>query len=423
MASIGDVQHYSDVVFHDWQDHLATVSVVPRQHFPLSDMVEPPQSVTVTAQAPWVIIDDFFPHLLTGFRVAEYNAHLQTFGQLHIMSTLGDFSEQYGAYQALYPEHARRVSSYVPERLVGVELAYITFLNNAHAYLDDLTRHGVPFVLNLYPGGGLGLGDAESDRKLLRVLASPLLKDIIVTQPVVERYLTQLAQTHGVTLPPVHMVQGVVVNPDYFDPSLTRHGLRYGQGKDQLDVCFVAESYMPGAANKGFPEFMAAMQNLADLPQLRVHVVGGGYTPADLDVPGLDQRITYHGRLPTAQLRTFYAQMDLIVSPNRPGQLHAGNFDGFPTGACVEAALCEVAIMATDALQQNPGYVDQQSIFLLDHDGEPVSQQIERMVRHLAAHPEQLSRVACECQRLTRTLYAPERQITTRQAILRKAAS
>lgn len=423
VASIGDVQHYSDVVFHDWQDHLATVSVVPRQHFPLSDMVEPVQSVTVTAQAPWVIVDDFFPHLLTGFRVAEYNAHLHTFGQLQIMSTLGEFSEQYSAYQVLYPDHARRVSSYVPERLVGCELAYITFLNNAYAYLDDLSRHGVPFVLNLYPGGGLGLGEAESDRKLLRVLTSPLLKDIIVTQPVVERYLTQLAQTHGVTLPPVHMVQGVVVNPDYFDPSLTRHGPRYGQGKDQLDLCFVAESYMPGAANKGFPEFMAAMQNLADLQQLRVHIVGGGYTPADLDVPDLHQRITYHGRLPTAQLRTFYAQMDLIVSPNRPGQLHAGNFDGFPTGACVEAALCEVAIMATDALQQNPGYIDQQSIFLLDHNGEPVPQQIERTVRHLAAHPEQLGQVASACQRLTRTLYAPERQIATRQAILRKAAS
>lgn len=423
VASIGDVQHYSDVVFHDWQDQLATVSVVPRQQFPLSDMVEPPADVSVTPQAPWVIVDDFFPHLLTGFRVAEYNAHLHTFGQLQIMSTLGDFSEQYGPYRVLYPEHARRVSSYVPERLAGAALAYITFLNNAHAYLDDLTRYRVPFVLNLYPGGGLGLGDPQSDQKLLRVLASPLLKDIIVTQPVVERYLTELAQTHGLSLPPLHMVQGVVVNPDYFDPALTCHGPRYGQGKDTLDVCFVAESYMPGAANKGFPEFMAAMQRLADLPQLRLHVVGGGYTPADLQAPGLSRPVQYHGRLPTAQLRTFYGQMDLIVSPNRPGQLHAGNFDGFPTGACVEAALCEVAIMATDALHQNPGYVDQQSIFLLDHDGAPLAEQIERAVRHLAAHPEQLSQVANVCQRLTRTLYAPERQIKTRQDILRKAAS
>jgi lipopolysaccharide transport system ATP-binding protein len=423
VASIGDVQHYSDVIFHDWQDQLATVSVVPRQFFPLSDMIEPPSDVSVMAQAPWVIVDDFFPHLLTGFRVAEYNAHLHTFPQLQIMSTLGDFSEQYPPYRALYPEHARRVSSYVPNRLAGAALAYITFLNNAHAYLDDITRHSVPFVLNLYPGGGLGLDDAQSDQKLLRVLASPLLKAIIVTQPVVERYLTQLAQAHELRLPPMHMVQGVVVNPDYFDPTLTRHGPRYGQGKDTLDVCFVAESYMPGAANKGFPEFMAAMQRLADLPQLRMHVVGGGYTAAELQAPGLGRPVHHHGRLPTAQLREFYGKMDLIVSPNRPGQLHLGNFDGFPTGACVEAALCEVAVMATDALQQNPGYVDQQSIFLLDHNGEPLPEQIERTVRHLAVHPEQLSQLANACQRLTRTLYAPERQIATRQDILRKAAA
>ncbi len=423
VASMGDVQHYSDVVFHDWQDNLATISVVPRQIFPLSDMVELPQRAHIVPQAPWFIIDDFFPHLLTGFRVAEYNAHLQTFGQLQIMSSLDEFSTHHSAYRALYPQYADRISTYVPDRLIAARLAYITFLNNAHAYLDDLIRHNVPFVLNLYPGGGLGLGDAQSDQKLLRVLACPLLKDIIVTQPVVQRYLTELAQNHGLTLPPMHMLQGVVVNPDYFNPELTRHGPRYGRGKDTLDVCFVAESYMPGAANKGFPEFKAAMQHLSDLHNLRVHVVGGGYSSADLEVPEMTHRLNYHGRLPTAQLREFYSWMDLIVSPNRPGQLHAGNFDGFPTGACVEAALCEVAIMATDALQQNPGYVDQQSICLLAHDDENMARQIERTIRRLASHPEELSRIARECQSLTRTLYAPEKQIGARQDILKRAAT
>jgi lipopolysaccharide transport system ATP-binding protein len=85
VASIGDVQHYSDVVFHCWEDHLATLNVVQRQQFPLSDMVEPPQQVRIVAQAPWFILDDFFPNLLTGFRVAEYNAHLQSFPQMQIM--------------------------------------------------------------------------------------------------------------------------------------------------------------------------------------------------------------------------------------------------------------------------------------------------------------------------------------------------
>jgi lipopolysaccharide transport system ATP-binding protein len=422
VASIGDVQHYSDVVFHCWEDHLATLSVVQRQQFPLSDMVEPQQQVRIVDQAPWFILDDFFPNLLTGFRVAEFNAHLQAFPQMQIMSSLAEFIDHFSAYRLLYPELAQRIGQYVPSRLQGAKFAYITFLNNAHQYLDDLRRFQIPFVLNLYPGGGLGLNEAESDQKLLRVLASPLLKAIIVTQPVVENYLNQLAQTHSLRLPPLHLIQGVVANPDYFKANLTQHGPRYGFGKEVLDVCFVAENYMAGAANKGLPEFVQAMQGLKDLPELRIHLVGGGYSAADYQVPGLASSIQYHGRLSTTQLREFFANVDIIVSPNRPGLLHAGNFDGFPTGACVEAALCQVAIVASDALQQNPGYKDQASIFLLQDQQETWPQQIERVIRHLVLQPDLLRKVAIEGQSVTQSLYSPEKQIASRQDILRKAA-
>ena len=423
VASIGDVQHYSDVVFHCWEDHLATLNVVQRQQFPLSDMVEPQQQVRIVDRAPWFILDDFFPNLLTGFRVAEYNAHLQTFPQMQIMSSLAEFTDHFSAYSALYPELAQRIGHYVPSRLQGAEFAYITFLNNAHQYLNDLKRFEIPFVLNLYPGGGLGLNDAESDQKLLRVLASPLLRAIIITQPVVENYLIQLAQKHDLVLPPLHLIQGVVANPDYFNPHLTQHGPRYGSGKDSLDVCFVAENYMADAANKGFPDFIQAIQGLNDVSQLRIHLLGGGYSSADYQVPGLASSIQYHGRLPTKDLREFFAQMDIIVSPNRPGLLHPGNFDGFPTGACVEAALCQVAIVATDAMQQNPGYTDQESIFMLNLNQEPLALQIESAIRRLALHPDQLSQVATQGQLLTQKLYATEIQIAMRQEILRKAAT
>jgi lipopolysaccharide transport system ATP-binding protein len=388
-------------------------------------MVEPQQQVRIVHQAPWFILDDFFPNLLTGFRVAEYNAHLQAFPQMQIMSSLAEFTDHFSAYRLLYPELAQRIGQYVPSRLQGAKFAYITFLNNAHQYLDDLTRFQIPFVLNLYPGGGLGLNEAESDQKLLRMLASPLLKAIIVTQHVVENYLIQLAQANSLRLPPLHFIQGVVANPDYFNDKLTQHGPRYGFGKEVLDVCFVAENYMAGAANKGFPEFVQAMQGLHNLPQLRMHLVGGGYSPAEYQVPGLGGSIQYHGRLSTTQLREFFAQMDIIVSPSRPDLLHAGNFDGFPTAACVEAALCQVAIVATDALQQNPGYIEQESIFLLQHEAHvsPVALHIEQVIRHLALHPGLLSKVATQGQLLTQILYAPEKQIASRQDILRKAAT
>ena len=57
----------------------------------------------------WAILDDFFPNLLTGFRVAEYNAHLQRFSRLTIYSTLTDFPAQARAYAKLYPDLAPRV--------------------------------------------------------------------------------------------------------------------------------------------------------------------------------------------------------------------------------------------------------------------------------------------------------------------------
>jgi hypothetical protein len=53
----------------------------------------------------------------------------------------------------------------------------------------------------------------------------------------------------------------------------------------------------------------------------------------------------------------------------------------------------------------------------------PVALQIEQIIRHLALHPDLLSQVATQGQLLTQNLYAPEKQIASRQAILRKAAT
>lgn len=423
-ASISDVEHYTDAVFHLWADDIATLHIMPRARFPLSDQVEPPQTLRVTQQAPWLVLDDFFPNLLTGFRVAEYNAHLQAFPQLSVLSSLGDFAAQHAHYARHYPAHASRVRPYAPGWLAGAGLVYLNFLNNAHHYLPALQQRQIPFVLTLYPGGGFGLDEPESDAKLAAVLASPLLQAIIVTQPVTQDYLQRFATRRGLTLPPLHRIDGVVVNPLYFDPHGPARAPAFGQGKATFDICFVAECYMPLGANKGYPEFIAAAQALADLPELRWHIVGGGYTPQDIDVRALGNRIQFHGRLNTPDLRQFYAGMDLIISPNQPFLLHPGNFDGFPTGCCVEASLCGVAVMATDALGQNPGYVDADTMLLLETSANTaLAPQIEARVRQLYADPTALKRIGQAGQTLTRQLYAPERQIGQRQHILRTVAS
>ncbi len=420
-ASMADVAHYTDAVFHLWADDVATLHVMPRAHFPLSDLIEPPQDLSVIPHAPWLVLDDFFPNLLTGFRVAEYNAHLAAFPQLSVLSSLGDFASQHARYAEHYPALAHRVRPFAPAWLAGAGLAFLNFLNNAHQFLPALQQYRVPFVLTLYPGGGFGLDEPESDAKLAAVLACPLLQALIVTQGVTQDYVQRFAAGRGLALPPLHRIDGVVVNPLYLEVEAPARDAM--ADKAVLDICFVAERYMPQGANKGYPAFIAAALALADCARLRWHIVGGGFTPEEIDVSALGDRIQFHGRLTTQDLRQFYARMDLIVSPNQPYLLHPGNFDGFPTGCCVEAALCGVAVMATDALQQNPGYVDGESMLMLDAASEvSLAQQIEIRIRQILADPAVLTRIGQAGQVFTRELYAPERQIGERQRILRSVA-
>ena len=74
--------------------------------------------------------------------------------------------------------------------------------------------------------------------------------------------------------------------------------------------------------------------------------------------------------------------------------------------------------MATDALQQNPGYVDGESIYLLSDPHQTLAQQIENRIRPLLAQPSAIASVAQAGQALTRRLYDPQRQIGERQRIL-----
>jgi len=364
-----------------------------------------------------VVLDDFFPNLLTGFRVAEYNAYLGTFANLRVLSALPGFTTEHARYAARYPQFASRVERFSGRDLRRAKLAYINFLNNAALFLPHLQERGLAFALTLYPGGGLGLHEAPSDSKLLQVLSSPLLRSLTVTQPVTERYVIDFAAKHGLHLPPLRLVPGVVVNPMYFTAGLQPHGPYFGEAKASFDICFVAEKYMARGENKGYPEFIAMAHALRDEPALRFHVVGS-FTAEDVDVATLDKRISFTGRIETTDLPTFFHGMDLVVSPNKPFLLHPGNFDGFPTGACVEASLCGVAVMASDALEQNPGYHSGESILIVP----PAADAMVEAMRGLLREPMRVASIARAGQALTRRWYAPEVQIGRRREVLEAVA-
>ena len=116
-----------------------------------------------------IIMDDFFPSLATAFRVAEINGILSHFGTAVVYSTLAD-GRAFREYAASYPQFAKRVRRFHPLRRLKGSAAYVIFLNNIFGYLDYLEKAQLPFVFELYPGGGFYLDDPVSDAHLKRVL-------------------------------------------------------------------------------------------------------------------------------------------------------------------------------------------------------------------------------------------------------------
>ncbi|MBN9550818.1 MAG: LPS biosynthesis protein RfbU, partial [Alphaproteobacteria bacterium] len=133
-------------------------------------------------------------------------------------------------------------------------------------------------------------------------------------------------------------------------------------------ICFVAHKYNGDIKSKGFDYFIEIGKFLGrEISHLRFHVVGE-YEPYDHPLGEITDRTTFYGRQPSDFFRQFYSRMDGIVSVNRPFVLTPGAFDGFPTGACLEAGFHGVANFINDPLGLNPGLKDGTDILLIDED-------------------------------------------------------
>lgn len=362
----------------------------------------------------FVILDDFFPNLLTGFRVAEYNWYLECFPKLRIYSTYHDFVPAHAAYAIRYPQYADRVLPYDKSALKGCAFAYLNFLNNARLFLADLTENEVPFAFTLYPGGGFGLEEPESDAKLNVVLDSKFLKGIIATQSVTLDYL----QNRDCRVP-VHDLYGGAINQTYFDTSVKRdYTLTATSGREK--ICFVAERYMSQGANKGYPEFIEATNLLVEkFPDVEISVVGS-FGPEDYPLGRtLERVISFNGLLKTEELKDYLFTQDIIVSPNRPFMLHPGNFDGFPTGCCVEASLCGVAVVCTDVLGLNRYYSDGEDIVIC----QPSSQDIFQRLTRLIENPQLRLSIAQNGQQTSAKIFDPAKQLGARSELLKGYAA
>ncbi|MGY1741608.1 MULTISPECIES: FkbM family methyltransferase [unclassified Blastococcus] len=411
MTRYGDVGLLPDVAARTGRRAGAAGQAVPDDALAL--LPAPTGPVAPAAPARTVVLDDYFPTKGTGFRIAEFDWMLRHGVVAEVMTTIEPLEPLLAEYATLYPETAGQVSAYDPRRLGEFDCASIMFLNNAARFLYDLEQASLPFVLQLYPGGGLNLGEPGAQRKLRRVLSSPLLQHVITTQPLVTEVVTAL--TGGSV--PVTEVIGGPVGRSHLAPGAGLRTNYFGSGKEHLDVCFVAQRYTVDGSDKGWPVYLAALRTLADagLP-VRGHVVGG-FGPADVGEQYAALDLSFSGVLSTPELRRFYLDMDVIVSPTTPGRLAPGAFDGFPTGACVEAALSGVALVATDPLDQNRLYTDGVDIHMPRAD---VAEVVERVLA-MVAEPDGVRRVAQAGLRTTRRTYGVDAQLYSRRRVLETA--
>ena len=200
-------------------------------------------------------------------------------------------------------------------------LAYVTFLGNAIRLVPFFDSRGIPFILQLYPGGGFEIDRPETDEKLRRVLLSRLCRKVIVTQRITERYLIDKIGFDPAKIE--HIFGGVFESRVAF--SFDRDKAFYPKDKETIDLCFVAHKYGGNITSKGYDQFVAIAMELAGaFAHLRFHVVGD-YLPGDVPLGEFTSRFTFYGRRSSAFLVNFYRSVDAILSVNRPFDLTPGS--------------------------------------------------------------------------------------------------
>lgn len=361
-------------------------------------------------QKKLAILDDYFPNLTTGFRIAEFNYYLEKYPSCEIFSTRYD--QYIKEYADAFPQFSDRVKSFTEFDWTGNSygLFYTVFLANANSFYFVYELTNVPFVLELYPGGGFWLNDPEIDARLRKILGSPFLKKVVVTQKLTYDYITQ----NGFIAPDkISYIYGMTTHPQYFRSACAKK--YYGRDKSTFDICFVGNKYMPLGIDKGYPVFIETCKILAPAaPDIRFHVVGN-FDRTDMDVGAIDRRITFYGPRDDRFFPGFFSGMDIIVSPNIPFVLIPGkSYDGFPTGCCIDAGLQNVAVFCTDELRMNGHFEHGKHLYIIP----PVAGAIAESILAYYANPGKLYELSARGQAKFREVFDFEDQMKKRVSIL-----
>lgn len=358
----------------------------------------------------FAILDDYFPNLTTGFRIAEFNHYLEKYSNCE--AYVHRYDNHYPEYAATYPQLKDKVKSFYQFDGTGRSygLFYTVFLNNAAHFNFAYELDNTPFIFELYPGGGFWFDDNEVDTKLKKVLGSPLFRKVIVTQKITYDYIVN----RGFATPDkVSYIYGMVTHRDYFHPTVPK--LFFGKDKNTFDICFVAHKYMLHGIDKGFPTFIEACKKLLKVSEkFRFHVVGN-FEYNEIDVKELGSTVVFYGIKDKRFFPTFYSKMDIIVSPNQPFILIPGkSYDGFPTGCCIDAALHNVAVFCTDPLNMNEHFEHEKDIFIINPEPEGIAENILKYYQN----PDELYRMSARGQEKFREVFDFDKQMNARTSVI-----
>lgn len=363
-----------------------------------------------------LIIDDILPSDFSPFRTIEYGHYLSVFdAQLGSLEGWHPFAgderfEDAVARLSIAPAARNRIHRFEAIGTTTARLVYVTFLNNAYRLLPFLTERQLPFVFQLYPGDGFSLEQPDVDERLRQVLLSPLCRKVIVTQTVTRDYVLE-----HIDLDPAKVAfiyGGVFDSRSGFD--FDKEKRRFPQHKPTLDLCFVAHKYGADLASKGYDRFVQLARALASrFRHLCFHVVGD-YSPGDVLLGEASDRFAFYGRRGSGFFAELYPRMDAIVSMNRPFALAPGAFDGFPTGACIEAGCQGVLNCINDPLGLNVALTDMRDVVLLPDDVESGTEKVAALL----AEPATLYQLSHANWRRFQDLFATDRQLSARRRLL-----
>ena len=230
-----------------------------------------------------LILDDILPSAFSPFRTLEYGHYLEFFDARLLSSedwhlvVDGTFDDHLAALP-IDKASKLQILRLSADSNVEARLGYVTFFGNAVRHFGFFEKRGMPFILQLYPGGGFEINQPEKDRQLSQILGSPLCVKVITTQTLTRDYLLERLSCPEEK---IEFIYGGVFqdNPTF---EFHKHKQFYPSQKNSLDISFVAHKYSGNITSKGYDLFVAIAQRLLEShPQTKFHVVGG-YSPADV---------------------------------------------------------------------------------------------------------------------------------------------